>query len=82
MTTVSVVTAQPGPPDRIERVYLDGDHAYRFTGDYNGPNGPSGGRRCRSASVALSCGTPATATDAMTSTSANKAGRDALPEPR
>ena len=23
--------------DRIERVYLDGDHAYRFTHDHNGP---------------------------------------------
>jgi len=37
MTTVSVVTAQRGPPTRIERLYLDGDHAYGFTHDYNGP---------------------------------------------
>ena len=36
MTTVSVVTAQRGPPTRIERLYLDGDHAYGFTHDYNG----------------------------------------------
>ena len=36
MTTVSVVTAQPGTPDRIERVYLDGDEAYGSTHDYNG----------------------------------------------
>jgi hypothetical protein len=26
-----------GDDDRIEWVYLDGDHAYRFTHDYNGP---------------------------------------------
>ena len=26
-----------GDTDRIERVYLDGDHAYRLTHDYNGP---------------------------------------------
>jgi len=26
-----------GDTHRIERVYLDGDHAYRFTHDYNGP---------------------------------------------
>jgi hypothetical protein len=26
-----------GDTDRIERVYLDGNHAYRFTHDYNGP---------------------------------------------
>jgi hypothetical protein len=36
--------------------------------------GPSGGRRCRSASVALGCGTPVTASGATTSTSANKGG--------
>ena len=34
--------------------------------------GPSAGRRYRSASVALSCGTPATASGATTSTSADK----------
>src|SRR6478609_9137829 len=45
--------------------------------------GSSGGRRCRSASVALSCGTPETASRATTSTSADKGGHgDALPEPR
>jgi hypothetical protein len=26
-----------GDTDRIERVYLDGDHAYRFIHDYHGP---------------------------------------------
>jgi hypothetical protein len=45
--------------------------------------GSSGGRRCRSASVALSCGTPETVSRATTSTSADKGGHgDALPEPR
>jgi hypothetical protein len=33
--TVSVVTAQSGTPDRIERVYLDVTKR-RFTHDYNG----------------------------------------------
>ena len=37
MTTVSVVTAQPGAATRIERVYLDGDHADGFTHEHNGP---------------------------------------------
>jgi hypothetical protein len=37
MTTVSVVTAQPGTPTASNGVYLDGDHAYRLIHDYNGP---------------------------------------------
>jgi hypothetical protein len=40
------------------------------TTDHTG--GPSGGRRCRSASVALSCGTPATASRATTPTPPTK----------
>ena len=44
--------------------------------------GPSGGRGCRSASVAATCGTPATASGATTSISAGNGDRDALLEPR
>ena len=64
-----------GDTDRIERVYLDGDHAYRFTHDYNG-------RYWRAewwAQVPISKrgaqlrDTP-TASDAMRSTSADKGG--------
>jgi hypothetical protein len=36
MATVFVVTAGSGDTYRIERVYLDRDHAYGFTHDYNG----------------------------------------------
>jgi hypothetical protein len=36
METVYVVTAGSGDTYRIERVYLDGDEAYRFAQDYNG----------------------------------------------
>ena len=36
MATVYVVTAGSGDSYRIERVYLDGDQAYRFAQDYNG----------------------------------------------
>ena len=36
MATVFVVTAGSGESYRIERVYLDGDQAYRFAQDYNG----------------------------------------------
>ena len=84
MTTVSVVTAQRGPPTRIERLYLDGDHAYGFTHDYNGPYW----RAERWAQVPISKrraqrGTPETASRATPSTSAAKGGHgDALPEPR
>ena len=36
MTTVYVLTAGSGDSYHIERVYLDGDQAYRFAQDYNG----------------------------------------------
>ncbi len=36
MTTVYVVTAGSGDSYRIERVYLEGDQAYKFAQDYNG----------------------------------------------
>ena len=36
MATVYVVTAGSGDSYRIERVYLDGERAYRFAQDYNG----------------------------------------------
>jgi hypothetical protein len=36
MATVGVVTAGSGDTYRIERVYLDRDHAHRFAQDYNG----------------------------------------------
>jgi hypothetical protein len=36
MTTVYLITAGSGDTYRIERVYLDGDHAYGFAQDYNG----------------------------------------------
>ena len=49
-------------------------HTGSFTTTTGHTGGPSGGRRCRSASVALSCGTPATASGATTSTSANNGG--------
>jgi hypothetical protein len=35
MVTVSVVTAGSGDTYRVERVYLDRDHAYTFAHDYN-----------------------------------------------
>ena len=42
MATVYVVTAGSGDTYRIERVYVDRDHADRFAQDYNGiaPNEP------------------------------------------
>src|ERR1700752_4213975 len=36
MQTVYVITAGSGDSYRIERVYLDRDHAYGFAQDYNG----------------------------------------------
>ena len=36
MATVFVVTVGSGDSYRIERVYLDGEQAYRFAQDYNG----------------------------------------------
>ena len=36
MAMVYVITAGSGESYRIERVYLDGDQAYRFAQDYNG----------------------------------------------
>ena len=36
MATVYVVTAGSGESYHVERVYLDGDQAYRFAQDYNG----------------------------------------------
>ena len=36
MATVFVVTAGSGDTYRIERVYLDGERAYKFAQDYNG----------------------------------------------
>ena len=36
MTMVYVITAGSGDTYRIERVYLDGEQAYRFAQDYNG----------------------------------------------
>ena len=36
MTTVYVLTAGSGDSYRIERIYLDGEQAYKFAQDYNG----------------------------------------------
>ena len=36
MATVYVLTAGSGDTYRIERVYLDADHAYKFAQEYNG----------------------------------------------
>ena len=53
------------------------------TTDHTGAAGRVVSAGARSASVALRCGTPATASGATTSTSADKGGAgDALPEPR
>jgi hypothetical protein len=70
--------------DRIERVYLDGDHAHGFTHDDNGPYW----RREWWAQVPISkrgaqLRDTSTASGATTSTSAdNRWCRDALPELR
>ena len=82
MTTVSVVTAQPGTPTASNGSSTIGLRLARRSGRTDSPTGaydghtggPSGGRGCRSASVASAAATPATASGATTSTSANKGG--------
>ena len=97
MTTVSVVTAGGGDTYRIERVYLDRDETYglaRLTriapvepvqvanGVRRTPDGAEWWARVPVSKRGVSCGTPSTAIGATTSTSADKGGRDALPEPK
>ena len=73
MTTVSVVTPQPGAPTASNGLYLDGDHPVRVHSHYNGPYWRA---ECWAqipiSKRGVSCGTPATASGATTSTSADK----------